>query len=626
MGFGLPSTISRPSTGYTSGRRTRLNRPLPRFVTGPTGDWAKGYVLAFLLTILVLSLYGMPSSNAMAATNGIDVYVVDPVGKQPVLTTTLPKLAIKKTQIDVRAAKGEIEPLSFVLKSVFKDIEDVELVKRELAGNTHTLDVSNIDIRIVKRWYQNPGEASSLGATYKAGGRRLVPELLLKDEGLIRVDHENKRNYLRLDFPSGSRFVSISEELPESRSRIIARLEDFPVRDSKKIQPITLTKGEYKQIWITLKVPDEIKEGVYQGGIDVIRKGRVLATIILNLEVLPFKLLKSNKVYSIYYRGRLAKKGSISSELKNMMQYHAEQKNMAEHGIDIPTLYQGRGERELSTALQIRDKYWPDSKPLYYLGLGTGNGRSKSALKSLEREVQHLLAITRRFNISDVYIYGIDEARGDMLISQIQAWDTARRNGVKVFTAGYRGTYDKVGEYLDLLNLGGYPQKDEIEKFRINGKKIFIYGYPQTANENPYIFRKNYGLELWRNGYDGAMPYAYQDSMGFIWNDFDNRSYRDHAFTYPTVDGVIDTIAWEGFREAIDDVRYIATLENYIVSSMVPAEEQIPESLQRAKKLLERLKYHGAKDLNKMRGEIINSILEIMDSKQKTHEVIRKIN
>ena len=566
-----------------------------------------------LLTVLVFPLYGMPSSNAMTVINGIDVYVVDPVGKQPVLATTLPKSAIKKTKINVRAAKGEIEPLSFVLKSVFKDIEDVELVKRELAGSAHTLDVSNIDIRIVKRWYQNPGEASSLGATYKAGGRRLVPELLLKDEELVRVDHKNKRNYLRLDFPSGSRFVSISEELPENRSRIIARLEDFPVRDSKKLQPITLTKGEYKQIWVTLKVPDEIKEGVYQGAIDVIKRGRVLATIIINLEVLPFKLLKPNKIYSIYYRGRLAKEGSISSELKNMMQYHAEQKNMAEHGIDIPTLYQGRGERELSTVLQIRDRYWPDSKPLYYLGLGTGNGRSTSALKSLERDVQHLLATTRRFNISDVYIYGIDEAKGDLLVSQIQAWDTVRRNGVKVFTAGYRGTYDKVGEHLDLLNLGGYPQKGEIEKFRINGKKIFSYGYPQTANENPYIFRKNYGLELWRNGYHGAMPYAYQDSMGFIWNDFDNRSYRDHAFTYPTVDGVIDTVAWEGFREAIDDVRYIATLEDYIVS--IPVEEQIPESLLRAKKLLERLKYHGAKDLSKMRGEIINSILEIMDSK-----------
>jgi hypothetical protein len=29
---------------------------------------------------------------------------------------------------------------------------------------------------------------------------------------------------------------------------------------------------------------------------------------------------------------------------------------------------------------------------------------------------------------------------------------------------------------------------------------------------------------------------------------------------YPTVDGVIDTIQWEGFREGVDDVRYLSTL------------------------------------------------------------------
>ena len=31
-------------------------------------------------------------------------------------------------------------------------------------------------------------------------------------------------------------------------------------------------------------------------------------------------------------------------------------------------------------------------------------------------------------------------------------------------------------------------------------------------------------------------------------------------FTYPTSDGVIDTVQWEGFREGVDDTRYLATL------------------------------------------------------------------
>ena len=33
------------------------------------------------------------------------------------------------------------------------------------------------------------------------------------------------------------------------------------------------------------------------------------------------------------------------------------------------------------------------------------------------------------------------------------------------------------------------------------------------------------------------------------------------AFVYPTVDGVIDTVQWEGYREGVDDVRYVTTLD-----------------------------------------------------------------
>ena len=56
------------------------------------------------------------------------------------------------------------------------------------------------------------------------------------------------------------------------------------------------------------------------------------------------------------------------------------------------------------------------------------------------------------------------------------------------------------------------------------------------------------------------MDYAYQHSFTHEWNDFDNASYRDHTMAYPTENGVVDTVQWEGFREAVDDVRYLTTL------------------------------------------------------------------
>jgi hypothetical protein len=57
------------------------------------------------------------------------------------------------------------------------------------------------------------------------------------------------------------------------------------------------------------------------------------------------------------------------------------------------------------------------------------------------------------------------------------------------------------------------------------------------------------------------MNWAYQWGFGnTIWNDCDSGGVRDHVFAYPTSDGIIDTVQWEGFREGVDDTRYVATL------------------------------------------------------------------
>ena len=55
------------------------------------------------------------------------------------------------------------------------------------------------------------------------------------------------------------------------------------------------------------------------------------------------------------------------------------------------------------------------------------------------------------------------------------------------------------------------------------------------------------------------MLYAYQDSRGSAWDDTDG-IFRDHLFTYPTTSSSIDTLAWEGIREASYDSRYFDAL------------------------------------------------------------------
>jgi hypothetical protein len=44
------------------------------------------------------------------------------------------------------------------------------------------------------------------------------------------------------------------------------------------------------------------------------------------------------------------------------------------------------------------------------------------------------------------------------------------------------------------------------------------------------------------------------------WDDFNYPVYRDHMMVYATKNAVVDTIQWEGWREGVDDTRYVATL------------------------------------------------------------------
>ena len=126
---------------------------------------------------------------------------------------------------------------------------------------------------------------------------------------------------------------------------------------------------------------------------------------------------------------------------------------------------------------------------------------------------------------------------------------------------------------------------------------------------------------LWKYKYDGAMPYAYQHSFGSAWNDMDHNNFRDHMFAYPTSIGVVDTISWEGFREGVDDVRYINTLEKYITKVKINSKISDRE-LEKAEEYLQLLKTNEIDDLYVMREVVINFILRLKSILDKVDEQI----
>lgn len=449
------------------------------------------------------------------------------------------------------ACAGEYEPVSAIAYAL-QGVAGLTAACSPLKSGRATIPASAVDVRVVKSWFQ--GASNGIGYT---PSKWLIPELLLKDDALVRVDLQKQTNELRHTSADGTEQYLVCSD-PDSTS-----LEGVRPVEAATLQPLDLAAGQSREYWLTVHVPEQTPAGVYRGEV-TFRAAAGASTLPLQVTVRPFALRPSRLIYSIYYRGTLSPDGqpTISSEGKSEEQYRAEIADLKAHGVLYPTNYQSRNEK-LPRALQIRRECGMPTEQFYNLGYSVGQ-QSEAQLPALREEVRAWLDLLKPLGYRTVSFYGIDEATGDTLVRQRAAWQAVQESGAKTFVACYKKTFEAMGKLLNTAVLAGAPDPDEARKYHGIGSQAFCYANPQVGVEDPQVYRRNFGLVLWKAGFDGAMDYAYQHGFHHVWNDFDDKTYRDHNFTYPTVNGVVDTIAWEGFREAVDDVRYVTTLEQAI--------------------------------------------------------------
>ncbi len=482
-------------------------------------------------------------------TNGIETYPWEPITNIKILPYTYPIPATIGHTLSIKACQGEFEPTSFIIHAN-KEFKSINIIAQDLIGpGGKKFPASAADIRLVKCWYKSSDKSIRQSKT-----RILTPELLLHDNSLIKVDCVSKKNYLKVKKNGRSEYLDIS-----STGNAIPSGVTFD--DSDKLQPFNLAAGQNIQVWVTVKVPSEIEAGNYKGQISLTSDGKTLGELTINVEVLPFDLSKPILEYALYYRGILSSNDvqDTGSEIKNPDQYERELKNIKNHGIDYPTIFQRLDDIYLYDALDLRQRAHLPHDRLYTLGTTTGNKTDSISLEKLSQRVQQWKKLAARYGYGKVLIYGVDEARAEQLTRQKPSWDVVHREGAGMFVALYEGAADVAGNDIDVAVLSGY-KPGEVDKWHHRGKRVLCYGNPQVGIPNPLIYRRNYGFMLWAGGYDGCMPYAYQHAFGDIWNDFDHPDFRDHVFAYPTTSGLVDTVQWEGFREAVGDIRYLSTL------------------------------------------------------------------
>ena len=569
-------------------------------------------------------------------------YVVPPISGVMILPNSVPGKIFDEVRII--ASPGEYEPGSFVIVP-FSDISSLNIESTDLKGKEGNISSANIDIKSVKCWYQTgtAWDGSGIRGRYK---KLLVPELLLNDDSLVKVDYQKKDNYLKVvhlrGTPSEKEEYILISDIPKQKVSWYRSIEQISVKDSSTFLPVDIPAMANKQFWITVKVPEDAMPGRYTGKINLSTHDKLLGAITLKLRVLPFKLA-SPKVYydlnhdficSLYYRGYLHPDylhGTISSHFKNEEQMRAELKNMFAHGINNPVPYYdvidkkpqkweekvwgpGTNMTLFARDLAIRKEVGMTASILLS-GVRTSNPQDEASLNALKKKVRKVIKIARSYGFTDIYFYGIDEALGKELKSQRLAWKAVHEAGGKVWVSGtHRNNFDMMKDLQDLLNSNGdgYGSLSQAaaDKWHSVGGKITSYSSPQVGAESPEIFRRNYGLYLWKQHYDGMVNYGYQTSFGSVWNDFDHY-YRDHNFTYPTINGVIDTIAFEGNREAIDDIKYGTTLKLLIEKGRESKDKKIRDLSLMANNYLEQL--DTGRDLDAIRLEIIGYILKLQE-------------
>ena len=503
-------------------------------------------------TVLLLLL--LLSASAQAANEQADTpftyYCLDPVANKRILPHSSPEtLGEAGGKLTLAACRDEYESISFAVYAR-QDLKNLQLEIRDLRSVGHVISKSSFDPYVVKCWYQ-----AGRDVMFHDGVKRFVPELLLKDDDLVRVDSKSETNSVRSTAEDGStKYLSASGKDPEA-------LEELRPIDAATLQPVTISADTLKQFWLTLHIPKDAAAGKYTGSIRLSAQSIKSVEIPIDVTVYDFELAQPKMIYSIYYPGKLSDEqpsGTIAAHYKSEEQMRAELSDMVAHGVRHPNLWQAYSEELVPRVLQLRKEAGMPNDRLF-INMPAGAPHHSAG------KIEGWRKLTCSFGYKDIYLYGEDEAHGNRLRMQKPSWGNVQKAGGKMYASAWKeDPFEVMGGLLNVLVWSGGCQPEKAKRWHSVGSEIFSYSNPQVGVEEPLLYRYNYGLALWKADYDGAMTFAYQWAYGHIWNDFDSEKFRDHCFSYPTINGVVGTIQWEGFREGVDDVRYITTLEQAI--------------------------------------------------------------
>lgn len=558
----------------------------------------------------------------------MEVRPVSPIIRTP---EAFPPDAEYTSNLRVAAAKGEYEPLSFIIHP-YQDIEKFEFIPGDFKSKDGAvIPASAIDKKVVKCWYQ-----ANWNSYFNSGNQILVPDLLLNDDTLVKVDEIKRKNFLRIDYPEGAKYCDVNF------SGNFENVKPFnyciePVKDAKTLQPVKLTPGRGTQFWLTVHVPQDAKSGLYTSRVQTRCDGKDTGTFDITLRVYPFELPRAKTAYNLnedyitfiigvnlgVYAGMTKDLDEAARILK--MDYA----NMAAHNIHHPgvAVFDGskRSEEVFLRDVALQKEAGMSLKPVCSAGAADDGGfirnegkeeRTPEDYKKNQEEFKKkmelvLPVVQKAFGHNDIHFYGIDEAQHPGTLRAMAPYrDILFRMGAKVFTSGWHDNYLYLPAYENIHAQAAEIAKPIADRWHAIKGKLVCYAGPFAGPDNPDLMRRSHGMKMYRADYDGFFMLSYASGL-HLWNERVNGRYRNFTMAYPTVNGPVNSIAFEGLREGLDDIRY-ATLLRQLAEECFASGNQ--DAIYTAKKAIAWFELTDADkvDLDLLRMEMADHIIQMM--------------
>ena len=430
-----------------------------------------------------------------------------------------------------------------------------------------------LDIKVVKVWYQQ-GTAWS-GYHGDATRRIATPELMLNDEDLVRVDHVEKDQFVRMaDKDGGDHYEWISfDGRMADYSGDVGNIDVSRIHDADAIRPFALQKGAFKQLWVTLRAPADAKPGLYRGKLVFASGGKTLAEKAVEARVLPFALPLHAETF-----WNPDKEFQVTISTMNGVLSYTEcdryARDLAAHNtidVGVPQTTGLTGdeakalvERMKANGLSVKTAKIPGCNMTTSYPLEKDDFRYWDFIDRAEMMTNDVKRLRKLCgDDATLWAYGIDEAGPTKIRAQRALWQVVHSLGGKTCCSAHMGRY--VLFNADIIHHPVQPSPERklaVDRLHAMNPDMTIMWYadPHAGPENPAYVRWLYSWKTWMSNYDGIENYILFRNNWCEWWYPQEPMFRCLCWAYPAADRIIDTIAWEGWREALDDLRYATVM------------------------------------------------------------------